>query len=169
MLTWYHPVCCVPLNSDSNQNNTAAAGSPAVKAAIPIKAWTLLFQIMPGLVKSWTWYWAITIVLAEKNTVFKLSNFVQCHSRRDSCERECWKNKTNYSKLPRNLSGPGWLCWCHLAAVRVSKPFIVSNWCRFCFLFMKTFLVYVTFIQLHFCLDPPRPVLRPGGRQPVQQ
>ena len=25
MLTWYHPVRCVPLNSDSNQNNTAAA------------------------------------------------------------------------------------------------------------------------------------------------
>ena len=165
MFTWYHPVCCVPLNSDSNQNNTAAAGSPAVKAVIPIKAWTLLFQIMPGLVKSWTWYWAITIVLAEKNTVFKLSNFVQCHSRRDSTERgNAEKIKliipsylaTLLSLLVSSCKGPG-------------KPFIVSNWCRFCFLFMKTFLVYVTFIQLHFCLDPPRPVLRPGGRQPVQQ
>ena len=49
------------------------------------------------------------------------------------------------------------------------KPFIVSNWCRFCFLFMKTFLVYVTFIQLHFCLDPPRFVLRPGGLKSVPE
>ena len=100
----------------------------------------------------------------RKNTVFKLSNFVQCHSRRDSTERgNAEKIKliipsylaTLLSLLVSSCRGPG-------------KPFIVSNWCRFCFLFMKTFLVYVTFIQLHFCLDPPRSVPRPGGRQPVQ-
>ena len=90
---------------------------------------------------------------------------MQCHSRRDSTERgNAEKIKliipsylaTLLSLLVSSCRGPG-------------KPFIVSNWCRFCFLFMKTFLVYVTFIQLHFCLDPPWSVLRPGGPKSVPE